>query len=347
MDEIIFGFKDDLAWLENQSLDELQGWLGRFLETGASEPLFISSKDIYRSQIVYQYHRGSDDPEFKKRLKQAIANLLIDWRLDVGSIEQAVELVTLVGRLRVTKAFGRVLAMAKGGMLKGKIGTGVDLHYQILRVLAGFQLDFDARAIARRDMSDPRYAAICFYAVWQRKEGGFKEAVDFVPRLLERFQIDPTVNIHYTLREYLGSLGIDNFRNLFNLILGRLGDDFFPTFRQVLRDIGVNIQPHSRYGFIIYWSLGPQKTLAWEVIPSPYADFKYSPPDTDQEEDISLFREEINEDFFNPSEYIPTFSKELFERHGLEANRERMISHEEEGEAALRELWYPELRKAV
>jgi hypothetical protein len=268
MAEIIYGAQKEQEWLEKQSYKALEKWLATYLSDGISAPIFIGAMDVPRNTIIYQYHNSSTKRDFKERLEKAIENLINEWRLDEGSPQQLIELVALAGRLRITGAFDRILALIKEEKLKQVFEPGIDLHCHLLRTLIGFQIGFDTQMLIDRDIDDFRYAPVVFRAVWSRSRDGFIEALSLLRSLWKTYSANPSMDIHGLLREFFIRIKFENFEMLLNSMIWNLGSGYFKQFILMLSEIGIMVKPHSDSSFIVKWNLNGGSQTG--VIPSPF-----------------------------------------------------------------------------
>lgn len=255
MNEVLYGKKEELTYLEKLSEQKLTDWVKGVLAENHFEPLHLSGKNTYNSTLLLQYYFLSSNNDFKKRFEKTILKLVNSWRESTDSLDYLAEILAIAARIRIDDTYSRLLVLAKKGSLKGRTGLGVDLHCQILRVLFGFGMDEnrgDLELIIDRDIEDPRYAPLCFRRSWELE---FRRGIDNLPRLLKLYHEDNSIDIEGALERFLGKLGRDGFKKAFLNILQKLDDPYYTDFCDILDSIGIVPSPtfyEEKQGFIIY-----------------------------------------------------------------------------------------------
>lgn len=247
MTEKIYKMEEGLKHLEGLSEKELAGWMRGFLAENCSHPLSLSSKDTYKSTVLLQFYFISTDSDFRRRFERAVLDLVNSWRASADpswqepadSPDYFAELLTIVGRIRVSDTYSRLLALAKNEKLKEKVGLGVNLHYHLLRVLFGFGMDEireDLEYIIDRDIEDSRYSALCFRRSWELE---FKGGIENLPILLKCYHKDHSVDAEGALDRFLRKLGQKGLKKEFLVMLQKLEDPYYTDLCDIMKTIGM------------------------------------------------------------------------------------------------------------
>ena len=136
--------------------------------------------------------------------------------------------------------------MVKEGHLKGRLYRGVDLHFHLLRVLAGLKLSIDLKLVIYRDFDNPAYAPILFVSSWLLGERGYSMAIDLLDRFIDLDQKSPgQMEFHSSLRKFLDSFGPANLKKDFGKIIDALSSKNSEYFMKSLDEIGylVSLKP--------------------------------------------------------------------------------------------------------
>ncbi|KYK35265.1 MAG: hypothetical protein AYK18_13165 [Theionarchaea archaeon DG-70] len=264
MTERIYKMRKGLEYIEGLSDQELTNWVRRFLAENRSHPLSIPSKDTYKSTILLQFYFMSTNSDFRRRFERASLDLVNSWRASADpswqepadSLDYFAELLAIVGRIRISDTYSRLLVLAKSEELKKKVGLGVDLHSQLLRVLFGFGMDEnrqDLEYIIDRDIEDLHYTALCFRRSW---ELDFQKGIENLPILLEYYHRDHSIDAEGTLNRFIRRLGQKGFKKEFLNMLQKLRDPYYTDLCNIMKNIG--IEPDLTYfeesdRFLIRW----------------------------------------------------------------------------------------------
>lgn len=282
MSEIIYGTKKELEYLESLSKQKFVDWVKDYLVKGRSEPLSLSAKGTYKSEILLQYYHLSSNSNFRRRFERAILKLVNFWRESIDSLDYLAELLTIAGSIRVDDTYSRLLVLAKNENLKGQLGLGVDLHHRILRVLFGFGMDEnrdDLEFIIDRDIKDPRYAPLCFRRSWELE---FRKGIDNIPHLLKCYHEDRSIDAESALERFFEKLGLQGFRKEFLNMLQKLSDVYYNDFFKILQSIGIKrsspvsneekegffVELEGDEGFIAEWK--KEGNIIWIEIPEDF-----------------------------------------------------------------------------
>ncbi|MGD2251170.1 MAG: hypothetical protein PVF58_22455 [Candidatus Methanofastidiosia archaeon] len=245
MTEKIYKMEKGLEYLESLSDKDLVSWIRKFLAENCSHPLSIQSKNTYKSTILLQFYFMSTNSSFRRQFEKVIYGLIDSWRVSIDSSCQEpidspdyfAELLAIAGRIRVNNTYSRLLALAKNGELKKKEGLGVNLHYQLLRVLFGFGMDDirqDLEFIIDRDIEDPRYTALCFRRSWELE---FKKGIENLPILLKYYHEDRSIDAEGTLNRFLTKLGKRGLKKEFLNMLQMLRDPYYTDLCSIMKAI--------------------------------------------------------------------------------------------------------------
>jgi hypothetical protein len=256
-----------LEYLEGLSREELTIWMKRYLAENRTYPLSISHRDTYRSSILLQFYFISADSEFRRRFEQAVASQVNSWRPSADSSWQEptdspdyfIEILNIAGRIRISDTYSRLLVLAKTGELKKKVAFGIDLHYQLLRVLFGFGMDTnrnDLELLIERDIEDPRYSALCYRRSWELE---FRKGIENLPILLKCYQNDHSVDAAGALNRFIRKLGQKGFKMEFFHMLRKLEEPYYTILCDIMESIGIELCPNScgrLDNFLILWKEG-------------------------------------------------------------------------------------------
>ncbi|MCI0471266.1 MAG: hypothetical protein L0Y73_06400 [Candidatus Aminicenantes bacterium] len=237
--EVLYDFAEQCEWLESRSHRELKEWFERLLRENDTEPLFISMSAASPAGIIQGFYEGSNDISFKDRIKRIIGELIDGWRLSRDPDEMLFELSTLAGHICIAGARSKLLSLAKEGYLRGRSCRGVDLHFHLLRVLAGLKLSTDLKLLISRDFDNPAYAPILFVSSWLMGESGYFLAIGLLNRFINLHRENPgKMEFHYPLRKFLDSFGEANLKKHFGRIIDALEVDNMKYFLKSLDEIG-------------------------------------------------------------------------------------------------------------
>lgn len=237
--EVFYYFHEQLKWLESRGPRALKGWFQAFLWDNEPYPLFISTGTVSPTAIIQGFFERSHDRGFKNRTKRVIIDLINEWRLARDPDEVIFELSSMVGYIGITGARFRLLSLVKEGYLKGRLYRGVDLHFHLLRVLAGLKLSIDLKKVIYRDFDNPAYAPILFVSSWLLGEKGYPLAIDLLDRFIDLQRKSPgQMEFHSTLRKFLDSFGPANLKKDFGKIIDALSSENINYFMKSLDEIG-------------------------------------------------------------------------------------------------------------
>lgn len=239
---VLYDFAEQCEWLENRSYRDLKEWFQSLLRDSDTDPLFISMSTASPAGIIQGFYERSDDRSFKGRVKRIIVELIDEWRLSRDSDEVLFGLSALVGHICIARARWKLLSLAKEGYLRGRSCRGVDLHFHLLRVLAGLKLSMDLKLLISRDFDNPAYAPILFVSSWLLGENGYSLAIDLLDRFISLHRKNPReMEFHQPLRKFLDSFGEANLEKHFGKIIDALNLNNIKYFLNSLDEIGYRV----------------------------------------------------------------------------------------------------------
>lgn len=240
--KVLYYFDEQLEWLETCSYPTLKKWILGMLRDKDSYPLFISLDTISLGDIVQDFFERSNNDDLRSKVKRIIIELINDWRMDRDPDTMLLELSILVGHLCITRARSKLLSLAKEGYLRNRKCRGIDLHFHLLRVLAGLKLSTDLKLIIQRDFDSPIYAPILFISSWLLSEKGYFFAIELLDRFIHLHKKYPfQMEFYPPLRKFLESFGQYNLQKHFKLIKNKLSPENVSYFLACLEKVGIDV----------------------------------------------------------------------------------------------------------
>jgi hypothetical protein len=240
--KVLYYFNEQLEWLETRSSPALEKWILSMLHNNDSYPLFISFDAITPSGILQDFFERSKNHNFKSNLKRIIISLINDWRMDRDPDTMLLELSILVGHLCITRACSKLLSLVKEGHLRNRKCRDIDLHFHLLRVLAGLKLSTDLKLIIQRDFDSPTYAPILFTSSWLLTEKGFFFTIELLDRFIDLHKKYPRqMEFYPPMHTFLKRFGGTNLQKYFKMIKNKLSPENFRCFRDCLEEAGFDI----------------------------------------------------------------------------------------------------------
>jgi hypothetical protein len=237
--KVLYYFNEQLEWLETRRYPALEKWVLSMLHDNESYPLFISFDSITPSGILQDFFERSKNNDFKSNIKRIIIDLVNDWRMDRDPDTMLFELTILVGHLSITRARLKLLSLVKEGYLRNRKCRGIDLHFHLLRVLAGLKLSADLKLIIQRDFDSPAYAPILFTSSWLLSEKGFFFTIELLDRFIDLHKKYPRqMEFYPPLRTFLKRLGESNLQKYYKMIKNKLRPENVRYFRDCLEETG-------------------------------------------------------------------------------------------------------------
>lgn len=237
--KVLYYFKEQLEWLETRGYPALEKWILSMLLNNDSYPLFISLDAITPSTILQDFFERSKNNDFKSNLKRIIIGLINDWRMDRDPDTILFELSILVGHLSITKARSKLLSLVKEGYLRNRKCRGIDLHFHLLRVLAGLKLSTDLKLVIQRDFDSPVYAPILFTSSWLLSERGFFFTIELLDRFIDLHKKYPRqMEFYPPMRTFLKRFGVSNLQKYYKMIKNKLSPENVRYFRNCLEELG-------------------------------------------------------------------------------------------------------------
>lgn len=206
--------------LKAKNQKDLRNWIEYLLRTNETESPRIISREEYPSMVLLEvYESSGDDPKFQQRVREAVTDLVFSY--SHADLEYFHELVILIAELRLVDCYKELVSKARSGEFKGEKVHGMDLHYQLLRVLYSFknykeeEFGKDLEILIKENIRDNIYFSISFRANWERKgpENGLRTLFE----LLDVIDAIPESYVNFTLRNFFRR--IDSDRELFFRIL--------------------------------------------------------------------------------------------------------------------------------
>lgn len=236
-----------LAWLAARKDEQLVAWLVDFLVGVEVEPFdYDPSRPPYQRLAKFLLTAEATDPlpEVLASIRDATARALLARTVSELVTPVGAELMLLAGGLRVVECQPRLLALAKSGVLKGKLVGGVDLHSHLLGVLFGMSNEPDVLVVCRRDIADPLYTARCFRKFW---ELDFHQGLNYLPDVLALHDKART-NVEAALLRFAEAVGERSFHAMIPEMLNTLSDLHFSTLRAALSRQGIYLLVHRPHG---------------------------------------------------------------------------------------------------
>jgi hypothetical protein len=178
--------------------------------------------------------------------------------------------------------YKELISKARSGELKGKTVGGLDLHYQLLRVLYSFKnykdQDFgkDLEMIIKKNIKKDIYFSISFRANWERTSLENGLAVLF--ELLDVIDTIPEPYVNFTLKTFFRKIDSDLFCKTFKERWPNLGVEKQSRLIFLLSRVGVYImkpiQPEFLEGSIrtidilrIIWNVDERYPVEKRLVP--------------------------------------------------------------------------------
>jgi hypothetical protein len=276
--KVLYYFNEQLEWLETRRYPALEKWVLSMLRDNESYPLFISFDAITPSGILQDFFERSKSNDFKSKLKRIIIDLVNDWRMDRDPDTMLFELTILVGHLNIARARSKLLSLVKEGYLRNRKCHDVDLHFHLLRVLAGLKLSSDLKLVIQRDFDSPAYAPILFTTSWLLSEKGFFFTIELLDRFIDLHKKYPRqMEFYPAMRSFLKRFGGTNLQKYYKMIKNKLSPGNVRYFHDCLEETGFDIHfieesedREERGGTTIYHPLTSQ--LEFVRAPTPGYD---------------------------------------------------------------------------
>ena len=159
-------------WFLAQSDEALAAWVIDSLSGDTTFPITVSGRGLTTAGALAGFLRfvytpeGQVDPALRRRAVSAIHRALQTWTRndDDSSLSLLSGLLDLVGRLDVSAGYDFLVWIAFTRLTSDRPAV----HRQLLQVVLGQQaLTPMARLLCERDIRDPRYANVCFRALYE------------------------------------------------------------------------------------------------------------------------------------------------------------------------------------
>jgi len=217
----IVRLNDQVRWLEEQKLDDLQNWIERSLAVGDTRPLYIPTRELRIQDSMLRLYNKSSEARFRRRFRKAVVCLLRDWSDRRHTADYLRSLLVIVGGLRITEAAKLLLLYAMEERFKGQEADGQDVHRIILLAILGMRLTGgSAKVLCKRDIRDGRYAAPCFRFLYLRQPNN---GMELLPIMAQHATKDPApFAFHIVLDDLIIALGFSYFADHLGRTLGRM-----------------------------------------------------------------------------------------------------------------------------
>lgn len=255
MQKVLYGFYEQLNWLETLSYNSLETWMLGFVKEDNSYPILISTDSVSPFDHIRNFFEVSKNSAFKKKIKKVIVESIASWRLSIDEDSELFELSSLVSLLCISnkKARSKLLTLVKEGNLQGRHYRGIDLHFHVLRVLAGLKLSIDLKSLINRDFDNPAYAPILFTSCWLLSEKGYFLAIDLLDRFIDLYKKFPgEMDFHSPFETFIESFGKKNLKKHFNKIITKLSRKNTRFFLDALEEIGIYLNPDNDLNTFVY-----------------------------------------------------------------------------------------------
>lgn len=192
---------------------DLQNWIEDLLRTNRTESPSIISREEHPSIVLLGLYKASGDFKFQRRIREIVTDLFFS-RND-SDLEYFHELIILIAELRLLDCYKELISKASSGEFKGKTVHGLDLHYQLLRVLYSFknykEQDFgkDLEMIIKQNIKKDIYFSISFRANWERTN--FENGLRVLFELLDVIDTIPESYVNFTLKTFFRKIDSDLF----------------------------------------------------------------------------------------------------------------------------------------
>jgi hypothetical protein len=272
--KVFYYFNEQLEWLESRSNPALKKWILGLLRDNESYPLFISLDTAYPSQIIQGFVERSKNDDFRSRVKQIIIDLVNEWQIDKAPDMMLFELAILVGHLSIAGARSKLLSLVKEGYLRNRQYRGIDLHFHLLRVLAGLKLSTDLKLVIQRDFDSPAYAPILFTSSWLLSDDGYFLAIDLLDRFIDLHRQYPReMEFYPTMRAFLKRFGEANLKKYYDYIINKLSYENIHDFEECLKETGYRMNsiedPWKGYDFFNIYNGGHELSLSMLRLEAP------------------------------------------------------------------------------
>jgi hypothetical protein len=201
-------------YLASLDTEQIADWLHLFLRYGISTPAQLAAGDDWRATVftesVWDHIEsvsGLDERtrrELKLRIKEAAAELVLDWTAEGEDERYLRELLILVGGINCHGCLDSLLDLAGDGSLAG-VGDD-DLHRELLAVAFSVHLSRNEerakeqagriRALVDLYIDVPEYSAVAFDKAWQIDR---EASAEYVRRYVKASMGDPVQDVEDTL----------------------------------------------------------------------------------------------------------------------------------------------------
>ena len=208
---------EQIRELEAKNQNGLRNWIEDLLRTNRTESPKIFSREEHPSIVLLGLYKASKDLTFQRRIREIVTDLFFSYHtLD---LEYFHELIILIAELRLVDCYKELISKARSGEFKGETVHGLDLHYQLLRVLYSFknyrEQDFgkDLEMIIKDNIKKDIYFSISFRANWERTslENGLRALFE----LLDVIDTIPEPYVNFTLKSFFRKIDSDLFCKTF------------------------------------------------------------------------------------------------------------------------------------
>jgi len=186
---VLVDFDAEVAYLEALGKEDLQAWTERYLSTGDTGQISISSREDDLGEAVVDLFKGFCDETSKDRFRMVLVERVNSWSEAKDSLDYLSRAAILSTRIGAIDAYDCLWSYADTEQLKGRVDkNSMDVHQTLLRVIWGLvgignrlaQSDADMRDKSRhitessrllfeRDKEDERYKLLCHDALLSKE----------------------------------------------------------------------------------------------------------------------------------------------------------------------------------
>jgi hypothetical protein len=300
---------EQLNELKAKNQNDFRNWIEDLLRTNKTESPKIFSREEHPSIVLLGLYKAGRDLKFQRRIREIVTDLFFSYH--DSDLEYFHELIILIAELRLVDCYKELISKTRSGEFKGEIVHGLDLHYQLLRVLYSFknyrEQDFgkDLEMIIKDNIKRDIYFSISFRANWERTslENGVKALFE----LLDVIDTIPEPFVDFTLKTFFRKIDSDLFCKTLKERWPGLGIKRQSTLIFLLSRINVCIMKPTQYEFLEGSMKKDILVVKWHV------DERY-PPETSLvylscDEDSAAMREALAQSHLEAMKLSCDFSR--------------------------------------
>lgn len=197
-----------VSFIEGMTDEQLEMWLFECLSNNTTMPIHpnVNYEDAQMQLSIVL--RGLGNPSMLRRIQKAILGLFMSWSKNMentGEINHPYFqcLLRLLGEFRVAQSVPLLKNYAISNRFVADVDSYSAVHQNILAVLLSFGLiDYDYVVLAKRDVKNPYYGAMCYHTLWKMYP---VEGIINIPIIWKHFleKGEAVVDLPFLLREYL------------------------------------------------------------------------------------------------------------------------------------------------